>query len=661
MSDRLSLIFGFHAHIPVGAPDDEVSRMVDGCYRPILDQLSRHPQFKSCAHFSGSALTRIEALRPEFISLLKTFVDRGQIEILGGGMYEPFLPALSETDRLGQIRRFGDYLQRILAVRPKGVWIAGQIWEPHLCRPLQDAAVQYVILEEDYVTAAGVPADRIFGSFLTEDGGHRMLIFPMNKTLGAKVAGHPPEEIISYLKKIAESKNQATPILVTVMSDGEKLLMESSTQKTPDPATRLGRLIDALERSEFVSTITPSEWSAAHPPQQLVYVPVRPAWKSFLMNYPESNWMQKRVFAASSRMGPVLEKLGSDRESRTIRDLLDKSTCNDAYWHGASGGIYLPALRRAVYQNLLEAENRFSKKMGLYPACFTDDFDADGHPELLVYAAQWVIGFKPNLGAGLFEWSYRPALYNFQNTMTRRSEDYHSNLGQRWRILTADKTVWNGPAAGLKEFLMYDRYPKCSGLLYALEPSVTFQNFKTQTLPEIVPALEPYEWKNKETPETFEIRFQRKTDRINFQKSIVISKQDSILSLNVSLEHAGAEFQLLMGVGLELFFGSLDCLTIRPLSLDEKQGAPDPVKEGEWRGQGIEFLDSSSGAHLIVKADREVRWFLTPSYTVSKIESGIDKLFQGMSIMMLNPAPATAGRQEMNFTLEAKSIAGTSA
>ena len=37
-------------------------------------------------------------------------------------------------------------------------------------------------------------------------------------------------------------------------------------------------------------------------------------------------------------------------------DHLYRSQCNDAYWHGVFGGLYLNHLREAAYSNLLRAE-----------------------------------------------------------------------------------------------------------------------------------------------------------------------------------------------------------------------------------------------------------------------------------------------------------------
>ena len=62
--------------------------------------------------------TGSRAERPDFIERLRALVARDQVEILGGGYYEPVLASLPERDRVGQLRRMGDELERLFGRRP---------------------------------------------------------------------------------------------------------------------------------------------------------------------------------------------------------------------------------------------------------------------------------------------------------------------------------------------------------------------------------------------------------------------------------------------------------------------------------------------------------------------------------------------------------------
>ena len=72
-------------------------------------------------------------------------------------------------------------------------------------------------------------------------------------------------------------------------------------------------------------------------------------WRNFLVKYPESNRMHKKMLALSrsaARRG----------DPAAVRRAIGRAQCNDAYWHGVFGGLYLPHLRDAIWRNLAAAE-----------------------------------------------------------------------------------------------------------------------------------------------------------------------------------------------------------------------------------------------------------------------------------------------------------------
>src|SRR2546430_17132092 len=43
------------------------------------------------------------------------------------------------------------------------------------------------------------------------------------------------------------------------------------------------------------------------------------------------------------------------------RQAIARAQCNDAYWHGVFGGLYLPHLRHAIWRNLALAETELRR------------------------------------------------------------------------------------------------------------------------------------------------------------------------------------------------------------------------------------------------------------------------------------------------------------
>ena len=73
-------------------------------------------------------------------------------------------------------------------------------------------------------------------------------------------------------------------------------------------------------------------------------------WDNFLSKYRESNLMHKKMLKVSS----LVQTYGQGSDDAMKHLLMGQ--CNCPYWHGLFGGIYIGALRHAIYENLLKAE-----------------------------------------------------------------------------------------------------------------------------------------------------------------------------------------------------------------------------------------------------------------------------------------------------------------
>ena len=100
---RISLALALHNHQPVGNFGWVFAEVYEQAYAPMIDALERHPGVRLSLHYTGPLLTWLTAERPEAIERLRSLVGRGQVEILGGGFYEPVLASLPERDRIGQL------------------------------------------------------------------------------------------------------------------------------------------------------------------------------------------------------------------------------------------------------------------------------------------------------------------------------------------------------------------------------------------------------------------------------------------------------------------------------------------------------------------------------------------------------------------------------
>ena len=139
-------------------------------------------------------------------------------------------------------------------------------------------------------------------------------------------------------------------------------------------------------------------------------------WHHFLVKYSEANRMHKTMLALSN--------LSRDRgDPPEARRAIGRAQCNDAYWHGVFGGLYLPHLRHAIWRQLAIAERVLRQGEAL--AYQELDLDYDGYPELWVHSSQFSAVISPHRGGAVELLTYFSDLTNLADVLTRRRESYH--------------------------------------------------------------------------------------------------------------------------------------------------------------------------------------------------------------------------------------------
>jgi alpha-amylase/alpha-mannosidase (GH57 family) len=157
---KTTFIFCVHNHQPVGNMEQVFRDAFEHAYGPFLTILERHPLIKATLHYSGSLLEWLEDHEPGFLQTLHGLAERGQVELLGGALYEPILPMLRDIDAAGQMRMLTDELQRLFARDPRGAWVPERVWDPVLPRLLADAGFFYTFLDSTHFCIPAFPMNR---------------------------------------------------------------------------------------------------------------------------------------------------------------------------------------------------------------------------------------------------------------------------------------------------------------------------------------------------------------------------------------------------------------------------------------------------------------------------------------------------------------------
>jgi alpha-amylase len=469
VAPRISLALAIHNHQPVGNFGWVFAEVYDQAYLPMLEALERHPGVRLSLHYTGALLEWLAAERPAFLDRLRALVDRDQVELLGGGLYEPVLASLPEHDRIDQLTRMAEVVERIAGRRARGAWLAERVWEPDLPTSLAAAGYQWTILDDQHFRAASIPEANLWGAYTTEDQGHLLTVFGTEQGLRYRIPFGNVEDVIGYLRDHATEAGDRVGMMG---DDGEKFGAWPTTfEHCWGERQWVERFFTALEANDvWLTTVTPSQWLEREPPIGRVFVPTSSYaemgewalppeetlvfapllhravaeelpearwlrggfWRNFQVKYREINDLHKQMLRTSAKVAAM--PMGGSRE-RAI-DHLHRGQSNDCYWHGLFGGIYISHMRLATYEHLIAAEDAADHALGTQRAAAMQDLDLDGLQEVLVSDEGQVVAVKPGEGGGIGAWDIRAARHAMAAALRRRPEAYHETLRRHEAVQT---------------------------------------------------------------------------------------------------------------------------------------------------------------------------------------------------------------------------------
>lgn len=167
---KRELVLAWHIHQPFFVPDSELREQIEKSYRPLLS-LHRELGVPFCLNVTGTLLERIDRIAPEWVELLREEIAIGRVEPLASGKCHPLLPLLPHARARAQVEADVAIKERVLGVRPRGLWPADLGWCHSLVSIVADAGVRWVTVDSSAkIAASSLPA---WKASVTD--GHRVL------------------------------------------------------------------------------------------------------------------------------------------------------------------------------------------------------------------------------------------------------------------------------------------------------------------------------------------------------------------------------------------------------------------------------------------------------------------------------------------------------
>jgi alpha-amylase len=711
---QIYLGLAIHNHQPVGNYPFVFEQVYHDAYLPFVETLERHPGVRVSLHYSGCLLDWLLPNQPECIRRLAALCARGQVEMMTGGYYEPILPMIPDSDKLGQIAKLSETVRRLFAQEPTGLWLTERVWEPHLPAPLARAGVRWTLVDDSHFLRLGMAESDLAGYFITEEEGLPLKLYPGSQILRYAIPWKTVEEVIEYLRdQVSEEPGR----ILVLGDDGEKFGGWPTTYAHCWEKGWMEDFFTALEENaDWLKTIPLGEHAGRYPARGIVYLPTAsysemmewalptPArvefarlareakdsgredllrhlqsgfWRYFLVKYPEANAMHKRML----RVHRKVEEAATRGDASAARDALWSGQCNCPYWHGVFGGLYLRHIRWATHRRLIAAERRADRLLhgrAAWLEVHREDLDYDGQPEVLVQTADLSLCFHPHLGGMLSEWDVRRHDWNLLNVLSRRREAYHEPLLEAEGVApglrqpTGDDTgavrsihdEVKAKEPGLAALLAFDPHRRGGLQEQLLPPEASLPDYAASAF---APAgdflLGPWQASVERTKAEVTVRLDRRgrltlgdqSFPLRLEKAVTVPRRGEQVAVRYRVENEGQEVSFLLASEWNLNPIQAPDGDDRIQTLRVKGRKRSLAESGQAGGVRRAAVVGSAGVALVAELGQSCTLWHFPVQSVSNSEGGLERVNQGACLAFLfdlHLAPAESRELSLTWTVE---------
>lgn len=386
--------FNLKSFSSIAERNDIFEKDYQAVYKPLIKFLYSHPEFSFSFSFSGTQLQFFKRRKNEIITILKQLIDRKQVEILGGGFYDPILPLLYTVDRNGQIDLLSAELRQAFGKRPRGASLFADCWDSDLVNTLSVSGFEYVLLDSSIVPVQ----KRKFLPLIMSEMGKSIEILPTYEDFVPTKNTTPEDfikQIVSAVEKIEikDSYVQMEPKRLVSINFTHEVLEELNEVKWFE------KLSEYLLQNEScnVKTIIPTNYRKNSVIKVPCYIPAgidgaiskwinRPFTKietkqnfytvhDFMETYPQAHYLYNRIMYISM----LVNQYKKDKvRKKSARDLLWKAQNGTGLLCNSKGTFSKSVYRQKAYKYLMEAEKILRDGSDFKESINCFDYNFDG-------------------------------------------------------------------------------------------------------------------------------------------------------------------------------------------------------------------------------------------------------------------------------------------
>jgi len=391
------LVLALFVHPPPGGAEPvpggaELAECFARAVDPALELLRAHAQLKAALHLAGPLWTWMERARPAALERIGALIERGQVEVLGGGFESPILAALPDRDAQGQLEAMQAQVRSALGVAPTGLWLTERVLDPVLVERLASLGLRFAFVDSAHLRAAGI-AGVLGGYHVTSRAGAAVALLPIDEALSEGVARGAPEGVFAAL-------DERAPGDVDPPHGRARVLAVDLEALAQHPGALEALCVGARE------WILPSEVLSRFTPQGRVTLSASSArWCE-----PGAGALHARMLHTSKKLAEAVAEVGETERLSEARTALFRAQGAMGQATLAAGAARRTGLLHAAVRALIQADVRIDAETrgeGEFIEYEEDDLDADLRDEALLANAQLSAWVKPDVGGALTELDLR--------------------------------------------------------------------------------------------------------------------------------------------------------------------------------------------------------------------------------------------------------------
>ena len=394
----LNFCFSLTANSTVLSTSSTPEQQYQKVYKKIISFLYQNPECRMSFSFSGPQLEWFEKKHPEVLQIFRELVARKQVELLGGGYYNPVFPLLAPVDRSGQIELLTAELRRITGKRPRGLSILSSVWDNSLIPCFQNCGMEWIQLDSSLIQEKNIH----YLPLILSEQGKIMKILPAYRNLDSTKT--PQEYLTDLVNKVEEkTKNDEYSSYVTEriilvnleLEKCEKFIangwLESFFKTAKESFSENVKICLPTEYIHRAQDFVPSfigrgirddvaKWADVPYEQTKKEGDVPVLINNFLLTYSRCRSLYNRELYISM----LISNCHGDKARKTCaRSSLWKAQAGETILCSPEGVFADNELRQNAYKNLTEAE-KFVRDAAEFKESVTSfDYNADGHNEYI--------------------------------------------------------------------------------------------------------------------------------------------------------------------------------------------------------------------------------------------------------------------------------------